>query len=50
MVTFEKDLAAEIVFVVAGCLAPVAVGNVEAEYNLSLIPKARFADTCLSYS
>lgn len=50
MVTFEKDLAAEIVVVVVGCPVPVAVGNVEAEYSRSLIPKERSADTCLSYS
>ena len=49
MVTSEKDLATEIDVVVAGCPTPVAVGNVEAEYTRSLIPKGRFADTCLSY-
>ena len=49
MVTFEKDLAAEIVVVVAGCPTPGATGNVEAGYTRSLIPKD-FADTCLSYS
>lgn len=49
MVTSEKDLA-EIVVVVAGCPMPVAAENVEVEYTRSLIPKGRFADTCLSYS
>jgi hypothetical protein len=49
MVTSEEDLA-QIVVVVAGCPAPVAVGNVEVEYTRSLIPKGRFADTCPSYS
>ena len=49
MVTSVKDLAAEIVVVVAGCPTPVAAGNVEAEYSRSLIPKGRSADTCLSY-
>ena len=49
MVTSEKVLA-EIVVVVAGCPTPVAAGNVEVGYTRSLIPKVRFADTCLSYS
>lgn len=45
MVTSEKA-----VVVVAGCPTPVAAENVGVECTRSLIPKARFADICLSYS